>query len=676
MFNVTTLEPLIDVNAQQIAKMASITVQHIDSLRQSLIFQIDDQTVSRIGDTLIMVNNFMGLCNFLQNVHPDESLKSFINEQMINVNSGIVDITDDRRFYDILLEVKEKMPLDGEDLRLVECLLQDMKRDGVHLPPEQQQLLQEVCVKLNRNESRFNRNITRDDSFMLATEEDLTGVPPHILSMLKKEEGKYKVTMDYHIYYEILKYASNRDFREKIETFFNSRFVPTNLGHLAKMVKLRRMKAQILGYKNYVDYVTDGLMGKNYETVMKMLQDLYKLIKNYCRFEDDLMCQFGGTDQIGTWDLSFLQRIIKEQLLHVNEEELLDYFPTDFALNQMFEIFRELFKLKFVNVTDANRGAKYVDDVMIYQVEDELFQGKVIGFMILDLFPRSDPNHSPKYKHAACFAIRSASTLNGVQQIPITGLVTSFTPANTALGKPSLLNLKELTTLFHELGHGIHNILGRARHEMFAGTNLRQKDMVELQSQILEEFLRIPQFIVRLSKHYKTGQPLKMDVAIKVANSVKLFQANQLLRQVVFALYDLLIHGDNNIIEMAYKKLQANDSLFMSKLFQMAHRVLHEKIKISPKNSLPANFGHLGGGYDARYYTYVLSKGGAIDGFRTGFKTGINLENGLRYRQTMLQSGGKVDVEKMFMDFLGRPMDLNQVAEYLQESLPAYIATE
>lgn len=674
-FDVTSLNVITDVTPAKIIHMSNLTVNAIDKLRSVLIFQVDQHTIDYIGDTLILVSNFMGLSNFLQNVHPSDDLKPILNKHMVLVDAGITSIVEDNRFYEVLRELKDTQQLEGENLRLINCLLQDMKKDGVHLPKEQSELLSQIRSKLSKNENQFNRNITRDTSFMFATKDDLDGVPPHILSMLEMDEqtGQYKVTMDYHIYYEILKYAKSREFRQRIETFFNSRFVPDNLSNLAKMIKLRRMKAQVLGYKNYVDHVTDGLMGQSYDSVMDMLKQIHQQVKPYCTKEDELMAKVSGINDVCTWDISYIQRIVRQQILGIDESELLAYFPTNYVLNQMFEIFREMFRIKFVDVSTTYAGVKYVPEIMVYQVEDELFQNRIIGYMILDLFPRKDPTHSPKYKHAACFSIRGASTLGKTQQIPITGLVTSFTPANDALGQPSLLNIKELTTLFHELGHGIHNILGRARHEMFAGTNLRQKDMVELQSQILEELLGIPRFLRRLTRHYKTGEQLTEQVAAKVASSMRLFQANQISRQMVFSLFDTLIHGDNDVNDLCYDKLCKNDPMFMSKLYQMAHRVLHDTVKISPQNSLPANFTHLGGGYDGRYYTYVISKVGAIDIYRELFSPNkYTPQNALRYRQIMLQSGGKVDVDKMMHELLGRPMSMTAIGEYLNDSMSVY----
>jgi metallopeptidase MepB len=401
--------------------------------------------------------------------------------------------------------------------------------------------------------------------------------------------------------------------------------------------------------------------------------------------EEDLKSR-GLEDQLDgrfyNWDTRYYERLMIEKEFQIDQQKIAEYFPLQTTMLGMLKIFEELFGLVFVAITPGEERDKLVEsgkgtdivwheDVKLFSVWDDAGEGSgFVGYLYLDLHPRDG-----KYGHAANFGLQPGYIdENGKRHYPCTSLVCNFSkPTKT---KPSLLKHDEVVTLFHELGHGIHDLVSRTKYSTFHGTST-VRDFVEAPSQMLENWCWTPSQLKSLSKHYsflspsyteaykelqekeKPGVMLRTSETIPdelVANLIKTRHANGALfnlRQLHFGIFDMTIH------EPASHK--AAEELDIAELY---NKLRHELTGFSGPEDVgagwhwgngQATFGHLMGGYDAGYYGYLSSQVYSTDMFYSVFKKNpMNGTEGRRYRHTVLEKGGSQEEMTTLEQFLGR----------------------
>jgi metallopeptidase MepB len=287
------------------------------------------------------------------------------------------------------------------------------------------------------------------------------------------------------------------------------------------------------------------------------------------------------------------------------------------------------------------------EDVKIFSVwDDEGEGGGFVGYLYLDLHPRPG-----KYGHAANFSLQPGFILpNGTRRYPATALVCNFSkPTET---KPSLLKHGEVVTLFHELGHGIHDLAGRTKYSRFHGTSV-VRDFVEAPSQMLENWCWTPSQLKSLSNHYLSGAKIPDDLIEKQISVQHVNDALFNLRQLHFGIFDMTIHTPKTHAEAEAFELSA---LYNDLRTQIAGLKGPEALGLkSDWGNGQATFGHLISGYDAGYYGYLSSKVYSTDMFYSVFKKDpMNKGEGRRYRHMVLEKGGSQEEMKTLEDFLGR----------------------
>jgi metallopeptidase MepB len=297
--------------------------------------------------------------------------------------------------------------------------------------------------------------------------------------------------------------------------------------------------------------------------------------------------------------------------------------------------------------TGKGEDIAWHDDVKIFSVwDDEGEGGGFVGYLYLDLHPRDD-----KYGHAANFSLQPGFLLpNGTRRYPATALVCNFSkPTDT---KPSLLKHDEVITLFHELGHGIHDLAARTKYSRFHGTAV-VRDFVEAPSQMLENWCWTPSQLKSLSNHYLTGEKIPDDLIKKLISTKHVNDALFNLRQLHFGLYDMTIHTPKTHAEAEAFKLS---EMYNDLRYQISGLKGPETLGMSSDwGNGQATFGHLIGGYDAGYYGYLSSQVYSTDMFYSVFKANpMDGVQGRRYRHSVLEKGGSQDEMSMLEGFLGR----------------------
>jgi metallopeptidase MepB len=319
---------------------------------------------------------------------------------------------------------------------------------------------------------------------------------------------------------------------------------------------LRDEAARILGYPNHATLRLDERMAKNPETVKAFLEDLRDRLSaagkeqvaqlNAIKQADRKKRGLPEEPVFYTWDWRYYERILIEKEYEIEENKIAEYFPLNETVAAMLGIFERLFGLRFFRLSDEDKAAispsgkaedvTWHKDVVMFSVFDDEANGDgFVGYFYLDMHPRPG-----KYTHAANFNVQPGWTQkDGSRHYPCTALVCNFSPPTDK--KPSLLKHGEVTTLFHELGHGIHDLSGRTRYARFHGTNTA-RDFVEAPSQMLENWCWTPGVLKTLSKHWSTGEPIPDELVEKLVKTYRLHEALATLRQLQFGFYDMTVH--------------------------------------------------------------------------------------------------------------------------------------
>lgn len=357
------------------------------------------------------------------------------------------------------------------------------------------------------------------------------------------------------------------------------------------------------------------------------------------------------------WDHRFYDRMMIEQEYTIDENKIAEYFSITKTIEGMLSIFERLFGLAFVELDEAARkeispsgNAKDIiwhEDVKMFSVWNDEGEGSgFVGYLYLDLHPRAG-----KYGHAANFGIQPGFVMaNGTRRYPATALVCNFSKPTPK--KPSLLKHDEVVTLFHELGHGIHDLVGKVTYSRFHGTNV-VRDFVEAPSQMLENWCWEPTQLKNLSSHFESGQKIPDDLIEKLVKTKHVNDALFNLRQLHFGTFDMTIHTP-----------KSHEEVKDFKISEMYNRLRSEISGLEGPEALgmaldwgngQATFGHLMGGYDAGYYGYLSSQVYSADMYASVFKKDpMSATEGRRYRHMVLEKGGSQDEMKTLEDFLGR----------------------
>merc|ERR1712000_147003 len=557
---------------------------------------------------------------------------------------------------DAAFNQREAEKLDTESFRILEKERQGYVHNGLLLPKgEKRDRFMEIQKRLSQLCIQCQVNLNEDTSAIWFTPKELEGVPEDDIDISELEkgtgenEGKVKLGFKYNHYMPLIK--SNK-----------------NVPLFQEILELRNEAARLLGYKNHAESKIEDKMAKNPTKVTDFLgdhrvrlaeggkKDAAKLLAYK---ESDLKErgeEFDGNFYM--WDTAFYSRIQKEKEFQVDEGKISQYFPVESTFNGMLKIFEEIFGLKFVEVVEEDRKkispTKNAEDIVwhpevrLYSVwNDEAGGSDFVGYLYIDLHPRDG-----KYSHNANFNIEPGFiNKDGTRHYPATALVCNFSKASAK--KPALLKHGEVVTLFHELGHGIHDLVGRTKYSYFHGTSV-VTDFVEAPSQMLENWCWTPSVLKALSKHWESGESIPDDLVSRLISTKNLNSATANLAQVLIGTFDMTIHTPASHEDI--KKMDAG---------KLWNTMRHDISGIKGPEDLGegynwgnrhANIGHFIGGYDAGYYSYLWSEVFSLDMFHSCFKENpMNGEQGRRYRKTVLERGGAVDEMEFLTEFLGRP---------------------
>ncbi len=567
-------------------------------------------------------------------VSDNADLRAAGQELELRISQYSVDLFTREDVFKALNEYAARGEKLGEvEARLLEKTLLDFKRNGLGLEPRARNRVKKLMKELIGIELEFSKNLREVSDALEVTEAELKGLPEDFKARLKKTDaGKYLVTMNYPDYVPFMDTAESGDARRRLEHMYNNRCVPANIELMEKAIALRRKIAKILGYPTFADYVLADRMAADSANVFAFLERTWAKLKLKGRKELRARLKLkGGEDKVmRSWEWRYYNNLLKKSKYSIDHEKIKEYFPLETVVKGMFEVFGEVFGVSFVPAPLET----WHKDVRAYEVKNA--GGSVAAYFYFDLFPRDG-----KYKHAACFGVRGGRELaDGSYELPAAAIVANFpAPSGDA---PALLKFDDVVTLFHEFGHVTHNIFTRAKYGKFSGTSV-SRDFVEVPSKMLENWAYAPEVLRRISGHYKNpAEKLPEELIKKLIAAKNMDSGLVYLRQLFFSLLDMRYHtarGKVNTTKV-YDQLMKKISL----------------IPLSPDTHPQANFGHLMGGYEAGYYSYLWSEVIAMDLFGAFEAAGVmNPETGAKYRELILAPGRSYDEAGQVARFLGRP---------------------
>ncbi|KAK5686537.1 metalloendopeptidase [Elasticomyces elasticus] len=583
---------------------------------------------------------------------------------------------------------KDDQKLDSESRRLLEKDHKGYIKMGLGIPAgEKRDRFKEIKKRLSELGITFQKNLNEEQGGLWFTLEELEGVPSDVTGDLKKGEegsenaGKLWLTFKYPDLFPVQKYCKNAETRRKV-SMANENKCNQNVALFKEALVLRDEAARLLGYPNHATFRIEDKMAKTPKTVDDFLGDLRKRLapgglKEIEKLKELKKAETGDADKYFLWDHRFYDTLMLERDFQLDQHKIAEYFPLQSSIDGMLKIFEELFGLVFValeakdrdTISETGKGDDIIwhPDVKVFSVWDDEGEGSgFVGYLYLDLHPRDG-----KYGHAANFNLQPGFIQeNGTRRYPTTALVCNFSKPTPK--KPSLLKHDEVVTLFHELGHGIHDLVSRTIYSRFHGTST-VRDFVEAPSQMLENWCWTPSQIKALSKHWSHLSPeytkawqesaasgeqqpaagMPDDLIQSIVKTQHVNDALFNLRQLHFGIFDMTIHEPES-----HEAIEALDA---SVKF---NELRHEISKLDGPEALgegndwghgEATFGHLIGGYDAGYYGYLSSQVYSTDMFYSVFKKDpMNGTEGRRYRHTVLEKGGSQDEMETLKQFLGR----------------------
>ncbi|URM37425.1 M3 family metallopeptidase [Flavobacterium anhuiense] len=542
---------------------------------------------------------------------------------------------------------KESLGLNPEQTTLLDKKYKSFSRNGANLPEDKKNKLREIDKELSKLSLQFGENVlaeTNNFELHLTDEKDLSGLPEgtieaaRLLAKNQEKEG-WIFTLDHPSYVPFLTYADNRELRKKMAIAFGAKGFQKNEFNneeiVLKIAKLRHERANLLGYKTHAHFVLEERMAESPEKVFSFLNDLLAKAKPAAQKEFAELTAFAkeldGIEQLEKWDGAYYSEKLKQQLFNLDDEKLKPYFQLEKVLDGAFTVAKKLYGLTFTEVFDID---KYHEEVTTYEVKDA--DGNLVSIFYADFFPRKG-----KRNGAWMTSFKSQYVKDGVNERPHISNVCNFTkPTET---KPSLLTFNEVTTLFHEFGHGLHGMLANTVYPSLSGTSVYW-DFVELPSQIMENWCYEPEALALFANHYETGEIIPIEYVQKIKESASFQEGLATLRQLSFGLLDMAWHGQDptNITDLKTFETE-----------QFANTQLYPDVK---ENAMSTAFSHIfQGGYSSGYYSYKWAEVLDADAFEYFHENGIfNEDIAKKFKDNVLSKGGTEHPMTLYKRFRGQ----------------------
>ncbi len=627
-----------------------------------LVLALDEQG-ERLGRAWSPVSHLNAVCNNAELREAYEACLPKLSEYWTELGQNRALF----QAYEALANSPAAANFDVAQTTILQNALRDFRLSGIDLPEADQQRYGAIQMKLSELGSRFSNQLldaTQAWTKHILDEDALDGLPESAKAQMAqaaqaKELDGWLISLEFPSYYAVMTYANDRALREELYAAYCTRASDQgpNAGKndngpvMAEILDLRQELAQLLGFANYSELSLATKMAENNDQVLTFLRDLAQRSKPFA--EQDLGELKGYANEQGcadlqSWDVGYYSEKLRERRYSISQEILRAYFPIDKVLSGLFAIVQKLYGIEIAELKGFDT---WHPDVRLFEIKEN---GQHVGRFFFDLYARAN-KRGGAWMDGARDKRRTAS---GNVVSPVANLVCNFTPA--VGDQPALLTHDEVTTLFHEFGHGLHHLLTRVEHAGASGINGVAWDAVELPSQFMENWCWEPEGLALISGHYKTGEALPQDLLEKML-AAKNFQSGLMMaRQVEFSLFDFELHathGDGRSVLDVLEGIRSEVSVMRPPAY----------------NRFPNSFAHIfAGGYAAGYYSYKWAEVLSADAFSKFEEDGVlNADTGRAFREAILARGGSQAPMVLFVDFRGREPSIDALLRHLGLSAEA-----
>uniref|UniRef100_UPI0035671FF3 M3 family metallopeptidase n=1 Tax=Zeaxanthinibacter enoshimensis TaxID=392009 RepID=UPI0035671FF3 len=550
----------------------------------------------------------------------------------------------------------DSLELTEEQRTLLDRKYKSFTRNGANLPEEKKSRLREIDAELAKLKLTFGEHVlaeTKKYELHLTDEKDLDGLPEDEKDAAKqlaesRNKDGWLITLDYPSYIPFMKYANNRELRKELAIAFGSKcFHGDELDNreiILRIVNLRQERAELLGYDNHAHFVLEERMAETPVKVAEFLDELAAKAKPAAEREfkelADFAYQRDGIETLQKWDGAYYSEKLRQKLFDLDDEKLKPYFKLEQVISGVFKVAEKLFGLRFREVTDIDT---YHEEVKTYRVYDQ--EDRFISVFYADFHPREG-----KRGGAWMTSYKPQYIRNGENVRPHISNVCNFTRSTSK--KPSLLTFNEVTTLFHEFGHGLHGMLADTTYPSLSGTSVYW-DFVELPSQIMENWCYEPEALQLFAMHYETGEVIPSELVERIKESAAFQEGMATLRQLSFAKLDMAWHSED-------PKTITDVKEFELKAFEGTQ--LYPE---TPETCMSTSFSHIfQGGYASGYYSYKWAEVLDADAFAVFKKEGIfSAATGSKFREHILSKGGTLHPMELYKKFRGSEPSIEPLLE-------------
>jgi oligopeptidase A len=605
-----------------------------------------------------------GAVSHLNGVADTPELRAAYNEGLPRVTDFWTRLGSDERLY-AKYKAIDSATLTPEQRQAHKNAIRNFVLGGAELTgaaKERFAAIQERQAELSQKFSEHALDAT--DAFAYyAQSDELEGVPEDVVSAARaaaQAEGRegYKLTLKMPSYLPVMQFARSSALRERLYRAYVTRASDQapeefrkfdNSELVREILALRREESRLLGFDNFGEVSVVAKMADSPRQVIEFLRTLAAKARPYAERDVADMRSFAaehlGIADPQPWDWSYIGEKLKEARYAFSEQEVKQYFTAPKVLAGLFKIVETVFEVAI----RRDQAPTWHECVEFYRIERD---GRLIGQFYLDPTARNGKRGGAWMDDVRARWLRPD---NGQLQTPVAHLVCNF--AGEVDGRPPLLTHDDVTTLFHETGHGLHHMLTQVNERDVSGISGVEWDAVELPSQFMENFCWEWNVLRHMTAHVDTGAPLPRELFDKMVEARNFQSGLQTLRQIEFALFDMLLHTEHD---------PAQD--FMPLL----SRVRDEVAVIKPPafSRTAHTFSHIfSGGYAAGYYSYKWAEVLSADAWSAFEETmdaeGLpSRETGRKYRQAILEVGGSRPAMESFKAFRGREPTLDALLRH------------
>lgn len=652
------VEPAVDqILADSRAAIAKLLEQQQTNPSWEGLVLALDELGARLGRAWSPVSHLNSVCNSPELRAAYEACLPKLSEYWTEMgqNKPLFDA------YDALAKSPAAEGFDVAQKTILEHALRDFRLSGIDLPAEQQKRYGEIQMRLSELTSKFSNQLldaTQAWTKHITDEARLNGLTDSAKAQMQqaakaKNLDGWLITLEFPSYYAVMTYADDRALREEVYAAYCTRASDQgpNAGQndngplMSENLDLRQELAHLLGFANYSELSLASKMAETTDQVLSFLRDLAVRSKPFAEQDLAELQAFAaerGLNDLQSWDVGYYSEKLRQQRYSISQEEVRAWFPVDKVLSGLFAIVQKLYGIEIRELQDFDT---WHPDVRLFEITEN---GQHVGRFFFDLYARAN-KRGGAWMDGARDKRRDAQ---GKLIAPVANLVCNFTPP--VGGKPALLTHDEVTTLFHEFGHGLHHLLTRVEHAGASGINGVAWDAVELPSQFMENWCWEPEGLALISGHYESGEALPQAMLDKML-AAKNFQSGlMMVRQLEFSLFDFELHathGDGRSVLDVLEGVRAEVSVLRPPAY----------------NRFANGFAHIfAGGYAAGYYSYKWAEVLSADAFSKFEEEGVfNADTGRAFREAILARGGSQEPMVLFVDFRGREPSIDALLRHL-----------